>query len=58
MRPPPELRAKPVAKGILMKRRGCDEEEAYSFMRKTAMDQKLRLADVAAKIIAAAELLG
>jgi response regulator NasT len=46
------------AKGILMKRRGCDEEEAYSFMRKTAMDQKLRLADVAAKIIAAADLLG
>ena len=46
------------AKGILMKRRDCDEEEAYAFMRKTAMDQKLRLADIANRIIAAAELLG
>lgn len=46
------------AKGILMKRRGCDESEAYQSMRKMAMDQKLRLVDVANKIIAAAELLG
>lgn len=46
------------AKGILMKRRGCDENEAYQSMRKMAMDQKLRLVDVANKIIDAAELLG
>jgi len=46
------------AKGILMRRRGCDEDEAYKFMRKTAMDQKLRLIDLAHKIIEAAELLG
>lgn len=46
------------AKGILMRRRGCDEDEAYRAMRKMAMDQKLRLADIAAKIIAAEDLLG
>ena len=46
------------AKGILMRRRGCDEDEAYRAMRKMAMDQKLRLADVAARIIDAADLLG
>jgi response regulator NasT len=46
------------AKGILMKRRSCDESEAYQSMRKMAMDQKLRLVDVANKIIDAAELLG
>jgi AmiR/NasT family two-component response regulator len=46
------------AKGILMKSRGCGEDEAYTAMRKMAMDQKLRLAEVANKIIAAADLLG
>ncbi|OIQ81196.1 putative transcriptional regulatory protein pdtaR [mine drainage metagenome] len=46
------------AKGILMKRRRCDEDEAYRLMRKMAMDQKARLADIANKIIEAAELLG
>lgn len=46
------------AKGILMKSRGCGEDEAYTAMRKMAMDQKLRLVDVANKIIAAADLLG
>ena len=46
------------AKGILMKRRHCDEDEAYRLMRKMAMDQKSRLVDIANKIIEAAELLG
>ena len=46
------------AKGILMKRRDCDEDTAYGLMRKMAMDQKIRLADVASRIIDAAELLG
>jgi two-component system, response regulator / RNA-binding antiterminator len=46
------------AKGILMKRRGCDENEAYRIMRRMAMDQKLRLVDMANRIIEAAELLG
>ncbi|MGE5547673.1 MAG: ANTAR domain-containing response regulator [Solirubrobacterales bacterium] len=46
------------AKGILMKRRQVDEEQAYRQMRRMAMDQKLRLIDVANKIIEAAALLG
>ena len=46
------------AKGILIKRRNCGEDEAYHLMRKMAMDQKLRLADVANRIIDAAQLLG
>ncbi|CAA7621476.1 Response regulator NasT [Magnetospirillum sp. LM-5] len=46
------------AKGILMKRRGIDEEAAYAQMRGMAMNQKLRLIDIANKIIEAAELLG
>ena len=46
------------AKGILMKSRSCGEEEAYGAMRKMAMDRKLRLIDIANKIIAAADLLG
>ena len=46
------------AKGILMKSRDCGEDEAYRAMRKMAMDQKIRLVDVANRIIAAAELLG
>lgn len=46
------------AKGILMKRRKVDENEAYRLMRRMSMDQKLRLIEVANKIIEAAELLG
>jgi response regulator NasT len=46
------------AKGILMQRRRCSEEQAFQQMRKMAMDQKLRLVDVADRIIAAADLLG
>lgn len=46
------------AKGILMKSRNLQEDEAFRLLRKTAMDRKLRLADVAREIISAAELLG
>jgi two-component system, response regulator / RNA-binding antiterminator len=46
------------AKGLLMKRRGLDEESAYAMLRKTAMDRKLKLAEVAQRIIDAADLLG
>ncbi|MDA8231682.1 MAG: ANTAR domain-containing protein [Magnetospirillum sp.] len=46
------------AKGILMRQRGCGEEEAYRLMRKMAMDRKVRLADIANRIIEAAQLLG
>jgi response regulator NasT len=46
------------AKGVLMKQRGMSEEQAYSAMRKMAMDQNKRIADVAENILTVAELLG
>ncbi|MCA0206268.1 ANTAR domain-containing response regulator [Pararhodobacter sp.] len=46
------------AKGILMRARGLSEDEAYALLRKTAMDQKKRLAEVAAALVTAAGLLG
>jgi response regulator NasT len=46
------------AKGLLMKRRSLDEEAAYAALRKMAMDRKLKLGEVAQRIIDAADLLG
>ena len=46
------------AKGLLMRARGLTEDEAYALLRKTAMDQNKRLADVAAALVTAAGLLG
>lgn len=46
------------AKGLLMKRRGLEEEAAYRLLRKWAMDRKLRLGEVAQQLIDAADLLG
>ncbi len=46
------------AKGVLMKARGMDEEQAYSALRKLAMDRKQPLVKVAAQVIEMAELLG
>jgi response regulator NasT len=45
------------AKGLLMKARGLPEEEAYALLRKTAMDQGRKVADVAGAILIAADLL-
>ncbi|MEM9437333.1 MAG: ANTAR domain-containing protein [Pseudomonadota bacterium] len=45
------------AKGLIMKARGVDEDEAYSMLRKAAMDQGKRLADVAAALVDSASLL-
>jgi response regulator NasT len=45
------------AKGLLMKARGLSEEEAYARLRKAAMDQGKRLADVAQALVTSAELL-
>lgn len=45
------------AKGMLMKAKGLPEEEAYALLRKTAMSQGRKLAEVAAALILAAELL-
>jgi response regulator NasT len=46
------------AKGLLMKSRGLDEDAAHALLRKMAMDRKLKLADVAQKLVDAADLLG
>lgn len=45
------------AKGLVMKQKGVDEEEAYRVMRKLAMDRNRRLLDVAQQIIDVSELL-
>jgi two-component system, response regulator / RNA-binding antiterminator len=45
------------ARGILMKERSCSEEEAYNLMRKAAMSENMRIAEVAQSIITAARLL-
>ena len=55
-----ELRDRKVvdrAKGILMKRRGLSEEEAYTLLRKTAMRNETRVADIARSVVTAAALL-
>jgi len=46
------------AKGLLMKARGVDEEEAYQLLRSLAMNRGKRIGDVAQDVIAAVELLG
>ena len=46
------------AKGMVMRRKGCTEDEAYALLRRLAMDRRLRLADVANQLIGMADLLG
>jgi response regulator NasT len=45
------------AKGILMKAKNLTEEEAYTLMRKTAMNEKKKIVDIAQSVITAAEIL-
>ncbi len=45
------------AKGILMKERGLTEEVAYGLLRKAAMNENRRLAEVAQSVVTAARLL-
>jgi len=45
------------AKGLLMKAKGIDEREAYALLRKAAMDQGRKVAEVAASLVTAAGLL-
>ena len=45
------------AKGILISRHGLSEEEAYTRLRKTAMDKGLKIADVAQRLIDVSDLL-
>jgi response regulator NasT len=46
------------AKAILMKKRHCSEEEAYVLLRRTAMNQNRKIAELARSLVAAAALLG
>jgi two-component system, response regulator / RNA-binding antiterminator len=46
------------AKGILMKHKGLSEEEAFKSLRSLAMQKQRRLGEIAAQVIAAAEILG
>jgi len=45
------------AKGILMRARDMSEDEAYALIRKTAMSQNKKIADVAQALVTASELL-
>ncbi len=45
------------AKGLLMKARKIDEDEAYAILRRAAMDQGRRVADVAEALVTASGLL-
>jgi response regulator NasT len=45
------------AKGLLMKARSIGEDEAYALLRKAAMDQGRRVADVAEALVTASGLL-
>jgi response regulator NasT len=44
------------AKGLLMTRRGLSEADAYALLRRTAMNEKKRMVEIARAIITAAEL--
>jgi two-component system, response regulator / RNA-binding antiterminator len=45
------------AKGILMKARHLSEEDAFALLRKTAMNENRKIAEIAQSIVTAAELL-
>jgi response regulator NasT len=44
------------AKGILMRAKNLSEEEAYGLLRKTAMNEKRRIAEIAQSLVTAAEM--
>ena len=46
------------AKGLLMKQKKIDEEEAFRLLRKFAMDQGIKMADAAVRVIDMAKLMG
>ena len=45
------------AKGLLMERHHCTEDEAYKKLRRLAMDKNLKLSDVAQRMLDVADLL-
>jgi len=46
------------AKGFLMERHRCTEDEAYRKLRRLAMDKNLKLSEVAQRMLDVADLLG
>ncbi|MBX3624557.1 MAG: ANTAR domain-containing protein [Rhizobacter sp.] len=46
------------AKALLIRHHGLSEEEAYARLRRTAMEKRLKLADVAQRLIDVSDLLG
>ncbi len=52
-----ERKAVEKAKGLLMKHKGVNEDDAYKSLRRMAMDKNKRIVDVAESIINAFELL-
>lgn len=46
------------AKGLLMTLKGLSEDDAYALMRRTAMNEKKKLAEIAQAVVTAAEVLG
>jgi two-component system, response regulator / RNA-binding antiterminator len=46
------------AKGLLMQRQGLTEQAAYDKLRKAAMDKGIKVAEVAQRMLDAADLLG
>ena len=45
------------AKGYLMRQRGMSEDEAYALLRKTAMRESRKIADIAQSVVTAAQML-
>ncbi len=46
------------AKGVLMKARGIEEAEAYTALRKMAMERSLSIGEVSRQLLAVSDLLG
>lgn len=45
------------AKGVLMSKKGLTEDDAYKLLRRMAMDQNKRIADIAENVLSLADLL-
>lgn len=51
-----ERKAIDRAKGILMQAKNLTEDEAYALLRKTAMNEKRKIAEIAQSVITASEM--
>lgn len=45
------------AKGILMRQKGIDEQEAYTLLRRTAMNKKKKISEIAVSVVTTADIL-